>query len=154
MLSCNEGIEPLPESLQPVFSGKVTFVGDWPTDITATHIVMFKETLEDSSDFSIVNLGFISEEIPAGSTEFEYNTSLNAIIGTIEAREYAYLVVAQSKSEGLSLERKDWFVVGIYCNDTDIICTGRIDVPEGAYLENIDIICDFNNPPPQPPGGL
>ena len=152
--SCNEGIEPLPELAEPGFSGKITFIGSWPEDIAMTHIVMFKEALEDSNDFNIVNLGFISEGIPSGSDEYNYNTFDNGIIGTIEAREYAYLVVAQSKLEELSLERKDWFVVGIYCNDQDEACTGRLNIPQGAMLEGIDIICDFDNPPPQPPGGL
>jgi len=153
IISCNEGIAPLPEPTEPGFKGTVTFIGEWPEGITRTHIVMFKETLEDSSDFNILNLGFISEEIPNGILEFQYDTFINSIIGEIEAREYAYLVVAQSKTESLSLQRKDWVVIGIYC-ETDLSCTGKINIPPGAYLENINIICDFNNPPPQPPGGL
>jgi hypothetical protein len=153
LLSCNKGIAPEVELPEPGFSGTVIFIGDWPQDITRTHIVLFKEPLEDSTDFNILNLGFISEEIPFGSSEFNYNTSLNAVIGGIEAREYAYLAVAQSKTSDLSLLRKDWFVVGIYCNETDLTCTGRLVVPAGTFLENINITVDFNNPPPQPPGG-
>ena len=109
--------------------------------------------MEDSTDFNIVNLGFISVEIPDGSAEFVYNTFDHSVIGEIEAREYAYLAVAQSSTESLSLQRKDWFVIGIYCNEIDFTCTGRIEIPAGAYLQDIDIICDFDNPPPQPPGG-
>lgn len=152
-LSCGEGIEPLPEIAEPEFAGKITFIGEWPQDSVRTHIVLFKEALEDSSDFNIVNLGFISTEIPDGTAEFFYNTVDNSVLGEIEAREYAYLAVAQSATESLSLLRKDWFVIGVYCNETDLVCTGRIEIPSGAYLQNIDIVCDFNNPPPQPPGG-
>src|SRR4030043_1771002 len=146
--SCDEGIAPGVELPEPGFSGTVTFIGDWPQNVTRTHIVLFKEPLEDSTDFNILNLGFISEEIPFNSTEYNYNTSINAVIGGIEAREYAYLAVAQSRKPALSLLRKDWFVVGIYCNETDVTCTGRLLVPVGVFLENINIMVDFNNPPP------
>lgn len=152
-MSCGEGISPLPETTEPGFAGTITFIGDWPQDSVRTHIVLFKEALEDSTDFNIVNLGFISVEIPDSSSEFNYNTYDHAVIGEIEAREYAYLAVAQSSTESLSLQRKDWYVIGIYCNDTDVTCTGRILIPAGAYLQDINITCDFNNPPPQPPGG-
>lgn len=151
--SCNEGIEPLPEPAEPGFSGTITFIGNWPQDITRTHIVMFKETLEDSTDFNIINLAYISEEIPSGVSEYQYDTFINASLAGLEPREYAYLVVAQSKTESLSLQRKDWFVIGIFCNGTDDPCTGRIDLSSGDILENINITCDFDNPPPQPPGG-
>lgn len=153
LMSCGEGISPLPETTEPGFAGTITFIGDWPQDSVRTHIVLFKEALEDSTDFNIVNLGFISVEIPDSSSEFNYNTYDHAVIGEIEAREYAYLAVAQSSTESLSLQRKDWYVIGIYCNDTDVTCTGRILIPAGAYLQDINITCDFNNPPPQPPGG-
>ena len=76
-LSCNDhGIEPkteLPESTG--FSGKITFLGVWPDSIKRTHIVVFKDPLLTSLDFNILNLKYVSYEIPYGTRVFFYNTT-------------------------------------------------------------------------------
>ncbi|QQS37670.1 MAG: hypothetical protein IPM56_06880 [Ignavibacteriales bacterium] len=153
---CGDGITPEPDSVAG-FSGKVSFIGTWPDSITRTHIVMFKDPLLAASDFSAINLRYISLEIPYGITEYNFSSLDSAYVpaaGELLAGEYSYLAVAMSKSTSLSLNRIDWFVAGVYYANSDTTTPGLLVVPENTLVRNINIKCDFNNPPPQPPGGM
>lgn len=152
---CGEGISPEPES-QAGFSGKISFVGTWPDSIVRSHIVVFKDPLLAASDFNILNLKYVSLEIPYGISEFSFNSLDSAFIpdpGKLPAGEYSYVAVAMSKSTALSLNRVDWFVAGVYYASGDTTNPGRLVIPENTMVKDINIICDFNTPPPQPPGG-
>lgn len=149
LVQCNGGIEPGLQ--QPGFSGTITFIGNWPDSIKQTIIVLFKNPLLDSSDFSAENLQYVSAQIPYGTKSFKYNTLENSLFGKVAPGVYQYLAVAQSAEETISLERKDWVIAGIYKNGAET--PAKLIIPGNSFIENIDIICDFNNPPPQPPGG-
>ena len=155
--SCDKGIEPLPPapSGPTGFSGKVTFTGNWPQDIKRTHVVVFKEPILSSGDFFPPNLSFVIDSIPNGTKEFVYNSIDNNFISTftLAPGSYKYIVVAQSKTPTLSLSRKDWFVVGVYTTDGKQADPGTMFISQGYITTGIDINVDFNNPPPQPPGG-
>jgi hypothetical protein len=155
-ISCDQGIEPKPISEPTGFSGEVTFIGDWPIGIQRTHIVVFKNPLLSESDFNVFNLKYVSAEIPNGTQFYTYSTLDSSIVpeeGYLNPGEYSYIAVAQSKSEEVSLNRSDWFVSGLYFSPGDSTKPGKIIITEGTILENIQIVCDFDNPPPQPPGG-
>ncbi|HSD63314.1 MAG TPA: hypothetical protein VLB50_05920, partial [Ignavibacteriaceae bacterium] len=70
----------------------------------------------------------------------------------ISAGSYAYVVVVQQKTPQISLNKKDWIVAGVYYANGDTTQPGRLIIPENSFIKNINIICDFDNPPPQPPG--
>jgi hypothetical protein len=53
-----------------------------------------------------------------------------------------------------TLNRKDWIVIGLFYSENDSTNPGKIKVNRGQFIDNVNIDCDFNNPPPQPPGGL
>ena len=150
-LSCGEGIAPEPIK-QTGFSGTVTFTGDWPTGVTRTHIVVFKDPLLTAGDFNAFNLKFVSVEIPYGSTVFNFNSADTSVVKISEG-EYSYVAVAQQKTASVSLNRKDWFVVGVYYAGGDTTKPGKLVIPQNTLVKGINIICDFNNPPIQPPGG-
>lgn len=154
-LSCDEGIGPEGPTEPRGFSGTITFIGDWPTGITRTHIVLFKNSL-NGTNFNVFNLKYVSQEIPNGKTTFNYNTTEGAFIpedGYLESGVYEYLAVGQSTTQNLSLERLDWTVAGVYYAAGDSTNPGVVIISSGVVSENINITCDFNNPPPQPPGG-
>jgi hypothetical protein len=155
LFSCGGGIEPEPENLEKEgFGGVITFEGEWPADISRTHLVIFKSPLNSVEDFNIFNLGFVSLEIPYGVTQFRYSTADSALFpinAKLAPGSYSYVAVAQQNIEEISLNREDWFVVGYYTAGGDTI-PGVVSFSEGEYLENINILCDFDNPPPQPPG--
>lgn len=152
--SCDHGIAPLPAvQVEPGFAGTVTFKGRWPVGVKETHIVLFKNPLKDSTDFNITNIKYISEAIPYGLKEYRYSTkSPGAAISNVIPGKYGYLAVAQSK-KGLSLNRKDWFIIGVFIPDGDSTRAGNFTLPDNTFLENVDILCDFSRPPVQPPGG-
>ncbi len=155
IISCDEGLAPIESEVESRtgFGGTVTFIGEWPADITQTNIVLFQDPLSSEEDFNIVNLKYLSTSIPFGVSEYEYNTVDSILFGNVTAGEYAFLAVAQTTNEEISLERKDWFVVGIYYDNDDLTTPGEVVVEENKFKDNINIICDFSNPPPQPPGG-
>lgn len=151
--SCDKGIEP-GEPLGPSgFSGKVTFVGNWPQGIQRTHIVVFRNEIVTVADFFLPNLSFVVDSIPYGSKEFTYNSLENPFttIFKITPGNYSYVVVAQSKTQFMSFERKDWMVVGVYCENNNQAIPKSLIVPPGKITPDVNIKVDFNNPPPQPP---
>ncbi|MDX9923760.1 MAG: hypothetical protein RBS48_03265 [Ignavibacteriaceae bacterium] len=154
---CDKGIEPADEITSPTgFKGKVTFTGNWNNNIKRTHLVVFKKPINKDEDFFPPNLTFVIDSIPKGSSQFNYNSLENNYIEsfTISAGEYSYVVVAQSNSPELSLLRKDWVVVGVYCENGDQSKPKKLIINAGKITDDININVDFNNPPPQPPGGM
>ncbi len=152
--SCDEGISPEPEVVEPGFSGTVRFIGNWPADVKQTNLVLFKNPLLSAADFNVFNIKFISNTIPYGASIYEFNSEENFLLADVQPGDYAYLAVAQSKTDQLSLSRADWFVSGVYYAGSDTTNPGTLSIPQNTFIEGVEIIVDFNNPPPQPPGGL
>jgi hypothetical protein len=152
-LSCNKGLSPVSADENVAsFSGTILFKGDWPKNVTRTYLVVFQDPLVSASDFNVLNLKYLSLEIPYGVSEYDYNSADSSYI-QIKAGEYSYIAVAQQTTPELSLERKDWTVVGVYYANDDTAQPGKLIIPQNTLVKNINIVCDFNIPPPQPPGG-
>jgi len=150
---CDKGIEPIEEQGYGHFSGTVTFSGHWPEGIKRTHVVVFKNIIQRSEDFFPPNISFVVDSIPYGSSSFDFNSIEDNYISIFQLGSgiYNYVVVAQSKTPDISLERKDWFVVGIYCINDDQTRPAKLQIRKDEITPNINIHVDFNNPPPQPP---
>lgn len=152
IISCDTGIEPGEEIFPGGFSGTVTFSGPWPEGIKRTHLVVFKNPIQTTKDFFLPNLSFIVDSIPFLSTLFSYNSLINNSIGLkLVPGDYKYIVVAQSKTPEISYQRKDWTVVGVYCINNDQTKPASLVIHSNQITSNVNIIVDFNNPPPQPP---
>jgi hypothetical protein len=152
---CDKGIEPIPFE-GAGFSGTITFVGAWPDSITRTHIIVFKNPLDSITDFNIFNLSYVSLEIPFGTRRYNFSSLDSAYVpisGHLSAGTYSYVCVAMSISQNLSFLRKDWFVAGLYYANSDTTKPGILTIPENTLVRNINIVCDFNHLPQQPPGG-
>ena len=149
---CDKGIEPRPADEVPGFGGRITFVGTWPDSVKRTFIVAFDSLLEEPNDFSLYNLKFISDSIPTGVSFYDFDSRKDPVV-SIEAGNYAYVVVVQQKTPTISLRRQDWIVAGVYYAYGDTTHPGELIIPQKTFVRNINIWCDFNNPPPQPPGG-
>jgi len=155
LISCDGGLEPeksVPDT-RTGFGGTVTFVGEWDPEVTETIIVLFNDPLLSEEDFNILNLKYLSTPILFGTNEFVYNTIDSVSFGSVEAGSYAYLAVAQTKADPITLNREDWYVVGVYQSAESGAEPGEISIEEKKFKSNVNIKCDFNNPPPQPPGG-
>lgn len=156
LISCNHGIAPGP-IMSSGFSGTVSFVTSWPDSIKRSFIVIFENALQSDSDFTIFNLKYLSREIPPGIQKYNFSSSDSAYIppapGPFPPGSYAYVAVVQQSTEELSFVRKDWFVSGVYYSFGDTTKPGTLVIPENTFVKNVNIKVDFNNPPPQPPGG-
>jgi hypothetical protein len=157
-VACDHGIEPKPVLKSPPgFSGTIRFTSAWPDSIKRSFIVVFENPLIVPSDFTIDNLKFLSREIPLGVQTHEFSSLDSAYIpanpGPFPSGTYAYVAVVQQSTDVLSLARKDWFVSGIYYINNDTTKPGIMIIPDSTFVQNINIMVDFNNPPPQPPGG-
>ncbi len=154
---CDGGISPTSagNSVQQTgFSGTITFKGNWPDSVSGTYLVVFQNELKSLSDFNILNLKFVSLKIPFGSTTFNFSSLDSAYLpqqGHLADGEYDYVAVAQLTSPTISVNRKDWRVAGIYYANNDFSHPGKLVIPPNTLVRNINIVCDFNNPPPQPP---
>jgi hypothetical protein len=159
-VACDDhGIEPIPATPADKisgFSGKVTFISEWPDSIKRAFVVVFQNPLLTPGDFTILNLKFLSREIPLGVQTYNYSSLDSAFIpsvpGPFPPGTYAYIAVAQQSTVELSLAREDWFVSGIYYAQGDTTQPGTMVIPDSTFIENINITVDFNDPPPQPPG--
>lgn len=151
---CGLGISPEPEVVETKtgFGGTITFKGNWPQGIKRTHVVAFKNPLNSIGDFNAYNLGFVSDSIPNNTRSIFFSSLKNPLI-EIKAGEYSYVAVAQSKTSEISISRKDWVVVGIFYTEGDSTNPGKLLIKDDEFTGNINFICDFDNPPPQPPGG-
>ena len=109
--------------------------------------------IANSEDFFPPNLTFVVDSISYGSTSFEYNSLNDNYIPIFQLGSgiYNYVVVAQSKTPVISLERKDWFVVGVYCVNGDQSRPAKLQIRKDETTPEINIEVDFDNPPPQPP---
>ncbi len=156
IVSCDHGIEPEPLGTSG-FSGTITFVNEWPDSVKRSFLVVFKDPLISDSNFTITNLRFLSREIPLGAQTHEFSSLDSAYIpqtpGPFPSGSYSYVAVVQQSTDLLSLNRRDWFVSGLYYAFGDTIKPGTMVIPDSTFVENINIRVDFNNPPPQPPGG-
>lgn len=158
-ISCvnDHGIEPKPFAIEKTgFGGTVRFLGTWPDSIVRTHLVVFEDPLLEPSDFNIFNLKYVSWEIPPSTQIWQYTSIDSSVVpgdSAFAPGKYAYVAVAQQTTEDLSLSRKDWFVAGVYYAFGDSSKPGTMVIQENKYTDNINITCDFDNPPLQPPGG-
>ena len=158
--SCNSehGIAPKPIGEQEFgFGGNIVFYGVWPDSIKRMVLIVFKDPLTSPDDFVLQNIGLLSFELPLNVQTFQYSSTDSTIIPLIpddaSPSVYHYVAVAQQSTDDISLSRKDWFVSGVYYVQGDTSSPGILTIPDDTYIENINIYCDFDNPPPQPPGG-
>ncbi|MEJ2194695.1 MAG: hypothetical protein P8X73_07535 [Ignavibacteriaceae bacterium] len=139
------------------FGGNIVFYGAWPDSIKRMVLIVFKDPLIDTDDFVLQNIGLLSFELPLNVQTFQYSSTDSTIIPLIpddaSPSVYHYVAVAQQSTDDISLSRKDWFVSGVYYVQGDTSSPGILTIPDDTYIENINIYCDFDNPPPQPPGG-
>jgi len=154
-ISCDGGLAPNDTGMENMtgFGGSISFMGEWPSDITQTNIVLFKDPILTEADFNIDNLKYLSTSIPFNSLDYSYNTIDSLLFGNVTSGKYFYLAVIQTKEKSISFDREDWFVVGIYESTDENSEPGEIIVEENKFNFEVNIICDFNNIPPQPPGG-
>jgi hypothetical protein len=152
VIYCNKGIEPEPEPeiKQEGFGGKVFFIGNWDENVTRTHIIVFKDP---SVGFTILNLAYVSLNIPFGVSEYTYSTLDSAYFPPntkLQAGTYAFIAVAQQITEEISFNSDDWLIRGLYFAPGNNTIPGSVTIAPGEYRDSINIYCILNSPSLKP----
>jgi hypothetical protein len=160
VVSCDSDHGIAPKSIANTefgFGGNVVFFGEWPDSVKRMFLVVFNDPLLDDDDFVLTNMSYLSFELPLEVQSYRYSSLDSAYISLnqdeLPPSVYHYIAVAQQSTDEISLSRKDWFVTGVYYADGDTTMPGILTIPENTFVDDINIYCDFDNPPPQPPGG-
>ncbi|MFB3056293.1 MAG: hypothetical protein ACE1ZQ_03910, partial [Ignavibacteriaceae bacterium] len=139
LVSCDSdhGIAPKPIPEQEFgFSGNIVFFGAWPDSVKRIILVVFKDPLINPGDFVLTNIGFLSFELPIGVQTYQYSSLDSALIPLIQdditPSVYNYVAVVQQSTDELSLDRRDWFVTGVYYANGDTTAPGVLTIPDDA----------------------
>lgn len=62
-------------------------------------------------------------------------------------RSYAYIAMAWRNGPS---SFTDWRPAGLYTTQPGTFIPGAITIRKGVFISNVDINCDFRNPPPKP----
>ncbi|MGB9562005.1 MAG: hypothetical protein ACPL6C_04240, partial [bacterium] len=118
-LSCEHGLSPTPPNPTDTgFSGRVSFVGDWPSDTKECWIVVLKDMPQTPSEAAMFILQAPKDSIPKFVEYYDYTLY-------VPAGEYQVVFVAllrQGQFWGLNS------VVGVYFEDADSSHTGVVRV--------------------------
>lgn len=143
LLSCDHGLAPTPPSPTDTgFSGRVTFIGEWPQDTKECWIVVLKEMPTTPSQAAMFILQAPKDSIPKFVSHYDYTFY-------VPEGEYKIVFVAllrYGQFWGLNS------VVGVYFENGDSSACGLVRVREGKITRNININVDFNHIPVPIPG--
>ncbi len=158
---CDKGLEPEPSG----FSGVIRF-RNWPpldsVDIVVQELrlVAFKNPPIDTTGLLIEFLkGNVVIYPPVGTTAFSKRDSIGhlrdsihyTILFTLPVDEppitYSYIAMAWRYG---SNPFADWRPAGLYTTQPNTFNPGSITISKHVFIPNVDIDCDFHNPPPRP----
>ena len=142
ILSCDHGLKPSGEKIQkPGFGGTIYFKGSWPDTVYEVRVVAFRiYPPEDIANEILQGRAKFTDELPLNvpSTDYKLFT---------EPGEWQYVITAMRYGEDIL---KDWMVIGVYDETPEDTIPTPVFVPENKFVRGIDMVCDFENPPPQP----
>jgi hypothetical protein len=139
--ACDHGLEP-PPAVKPGFSGRITYVGNWPPadSIYLLAVVAFKT-------FPPTN---ILADILSGNAVYDTSLSRN-----VESQDYQiltdpatfqYIVVAQQYGPDIFSQ---WRVIGVYSDNPSQGTPKSVVISPEMFVTGIDITVDFDHLPPQ-----
>lgn len=167
---CDQGLAPLnippPDPNAPTGFGGVIYFRNWPprdsVDIVVQELRLaaFKRAPRDTTGiFYEYLIGNVLIYPPVGTTAFAKRDSLGNLRDSIHYAIYfrpgvdslpaTYTYIALAWRDGPNV-LADWRPAGLYTTQPGTFNPGRITVKKNIFLRNIDIHCDFRNPPPRP----
>ena len=148
---CDKGLAPLSDTVvSPGFGGTITYKSKFPPpdSLVDLRVVAVPYYPIESSFQNILNKVF--------SGEIAYSPNSLSTVGSGATIKYAmfvspktYYYVAVMQQYGPSVFTQ-WRVVGIYGYSTASPTPKSVTVPDGKFIEGINMDVDFYNLPPQP----
>lgn len=147
---CEHGL--VPPEVQPGFGGVISYQGAWPADTIDLRLVASKAYRRFSSMDEIIRLVLVTDSVkvypPIGQAGLK--------MGVKETRYQFFVEPGEYKLVGLfyrygSQIFHDWRLVGLYGTYTSSeLFPTAVVVKPGEFVDGIDFLVDFDNPPPQP----
>lgn len=168
---CDKGLAP-PPPIPPLdpnaptgFGGIIRF-RNWPPPdsvdlvIQELRIAAFKSPPVDTTGLLVeFLLGNVVIYPPVGTTAYSKRDSAGNLRDTIHysifftpgvdslPASYSYIAMAWRYSSNIFA---DWRPAGLYTTQPGTFNPGSITVRKNVFIPNVDINCDFRNPPPRP----
>jgi hypothetical protein len=152
LCGCDKGLAPLNEPSG--FSGVIRFQ-NWPPQdsVLDLRVVAFKQYPTDSSGILVELLAGRAVVYPAvtgpgfprfvDSVQYEFTTDGSPL----QITKYDYVVVAWRYGPNFF---SDWRPAGVYTTQPNTFIHAPVRVLLHKILQDINIQCDFRNPPPRP----
>jgi hypothetical protein len=152
LVSCDKGLEPAPAepAIAPgSFSGLLTFV-NWQAvdslyDIRLVAFTVFPPP--DIIDEVLASRAIVYPPLVTGGALTTRGTDSLFYTVPAGAKPYPYVVIALQTGPDLF---NDWIPVGQYDLDTNLTVPSPVVVHPGEDTPDINILVDFENPPPFP----
>lgn len=154
---CDKGLNPDPSG----FSGVIYFT-NWPPpdSVWELRLVAFKNPPTDSSILILEwAKGNVLVHPPIGSPAFKKTDSTGRFVDSIhytvilhglsvdEPARFSYVALAWRYS---GTDFFAWRPAGIYTLQRSSFIPSPITIPKHTFLRDVNIYCDFRNPPPKP----
>lgn len=169
---CDKGLVPVPpvpiDPNAPTGFGGIIRFNNWPRSdsvdqvVQELRVVAFKTPPRDTTGLIFEFLrGNVIVYPAVGSTAFSKRDTSGRLRDTLhyaivfepgaDSLLATYQYVAMAWRYGANFFA-DWRPAGVYTTQPGTFNPGSITVRKNIYLGNIDINCDFRNPPPRPWG--
>jgi hypothetical protein len=147
---CDHGLEPS-RPVQPGFAGTIHFEGQWPSDTIEIRLIASQVWRQFTSYTEIIQLVAYTDSVkiypppaenglPMGRDSVHYDFP-------VPPSTYRYIAVAQRFGTN---PFADWRIIGVYDGRSGTLEPKEVIVLSDQHVSGIDILVDFNNPPPQP----
>jgi hypothetical protein len=147
---CDHGLEPS-RPVQPGLSGLIRFQGTWPADTLEIRLIASQAWRKFTSFTEIITLVINTDSVkiypapvdtglPMGRDSVSYEFP-------VPPSKYRYIAVVQRF--GIN-PLADWRIIGVFDGETATQMPVDVVVPTDQVVPNINILVDFDNPPPQP----
>lgn len=167
---CDQGLAPLNippiDPNAPTGFGGVIYFRNWPpldsVDIVVQELRLaaFKQTPTDTTGLFFEFLrGNVIIYPPVGTTAYSKRDSAGNLRDSIHYAIYlrpgqdslptSFSYIAMAWRDGPNVFA-DWRPAGLFTRQPGTFNPGRVDVRQGVFVTNVDIHCDFRNPPPRP----
>ena len=167
---CDKGLAPL--AVTPIdpnaptgFGGTIRFLR-WPRAdsidiaILELRLAAFKDPPIDTTGLFIEFIrGNVIIHPPIGSTNYGTHDSTGRLRDSIKyaiyfttgldslPKTYSYIAMAWRYGPN---SFADWRPAGLYTTHPNTFIPGAITIRKNVFIQNVDINCDFRNPPPKP----
>lgn len=167
---CDKGLAPL--AVTPIdpnaptgFGGTIRFTNWPPLDsvdiaIQELRLAAFKEAPVDTTGLFIEFIrGNVIIYPPVGTTAWSKRDSTGHLRDSIHydiyfttgldslPKSYSYIAMAWRYGPN---SFADWRPAGLYTTQPGTFIPGAITIRKNVFISNVDINCDFRNPPPKP----